>query len=214
MLVLVFSCRKEIKACLGANRPPVFDFSTPWQIGQRKCQLLLCGIGPLTAFRTLRLFLTQQQVSGVLNLGLAGAYNESDWQLGQTAIVTHEIWPEDESVPADSFLGEQMALRGRELELEPALAARRMGLCLPAGKAARAITVNRPSAALRGKKLRLLADVENMEGFALALACQAEAVPFLEIRTIANYSGETQRNKAGFSRACPALHKALAELGF
>ena len=176
---------------------------------------MLCGQGPLSAFQTLRLFLTQQQgVSGVLNMGLAGAYNAQDWVLGQPALVSHEIWPEDERVPADDLFANHLALWGRELALDPVSTAARMELCLPTAKIVRAVTVNQPSTTQRSEKLRNLADVENMEGFALALACQAAAIPFLEIRTIANFCGETDRNKAGFSRACPALHKTLSELGF
>ncbi len=214
MLALVFSCRKEIKACLGSNRPPAFDVSTPWKIGQRQCLLLVCGTGPLVAFKSLRLFLTQQQVCGILNMGLAGAYNKNNWTLGQTALVSHEIWPQDEPVSTDDCFARHLTQWGQELELEPVKAARRMGLCLPTGKTAKATTVHQPSTPQRGQNLRKIADVENMEGFALALACRSAAIPFLEIRTISNFCGETDRNKTGFSRACPALHKALSELGF
>ncbi len=214
--VLVFSCRKELKACLG--KMPVFETVLPFRTKKNDCLLLICGMGAKSAFSRLQAVLSTYPVDGVLNFGLAGAYKKNatseqqEWNLGDTAIIGREIWAENETVCPEFMRGVNNF--GTQFDVNPLQNLDALGLMPPLGKIAVSATVCRPSVGAECARLSELAAVENMEGFALALACQIAAVPFVEIRTISNFCGETRRNKDGFSRACPALQRAFASLGF
>lgn len=216
--VLVFSCRKELKACLG--KTTVFETVLPWQTKKNNYLLLICGMGVKSAFYSLQTILKAYSVDGVLNFGLAGAYKENagqtserqKWNLGDTAIIDREIWSGNEIVCPEFQQG--IKDFGSQLDLNSLQNLEALGFICPSGKTAVSATVCRPSVGAECTRLSRSASVENMEGFALALACRIAEVPFVEIRTISNFCGENERNKDGFSRACPALQKAFAALGF
>ncbi len=211
--VLVFSCRKELKACLG--KIPVFETVLPFRTKKNDCLLVICGMGAKSAFSRLQAVLDTYPVDGVLNFGLAGAYEnaseQQEWNLGDTAIIGREIWSGNETLCSEFMRGVNDF--GSELDIDPLQNLEVLGLMSPLGKIAVSATVCRPSIGAECTRLSKLAGVENMEGFALALACRIAAVPFVEIRTISNFCGETKRNKDGFSRACPALQRAFTALG-
>ena len=215
--VLVFSCRKELKACLG--KTAIFETVLPWQTKKNNYLLLICGMGVKSAFYSLQAVLKKYPVDGVLNFGLAGAYKDvaqtSEWQkwnLGDTAIIDREIWSGNEVVCSEFLQGVKDF--GSQLDLNALQNLKTLGFMCPPGKIAISATVYRPSVEAECTKLSRSVVVENMDGFALALARRIAAVPFVEIRTISNFCGESERNKDGFSRACPALQKAFTALGF
>lgn len=56
-------------------------------------------------------------------------------------------------------------------------------------------------------------DVESMEGAAVFYACMVADVPFIEVRAISNYVGETDRTKWKLDEAIAAVNKWVINLG-
>jgi len=104
----------------------------------------------------------------------------------------------------------------QRIALKPGEAARAMGLALPqtwragAFVTSAAVTACAERACALSDKHAALA--ENMEGFALALACLSRGLPFLEVRTISNAIGERDRGKWRLHEALAGLGAALAAL--
>ncbi len=160
------------------------------------------GLGPVNAAFGLGMALARHDVLGVLNLGLAGSFDPERLPLGTLAAAVSETWPEfglhGESGldPAGLKLAQAHTPAGPvfgRIELEPASAASAMGLRLPPGwPTAHGLTVAGVSGcATRAREMRArhAADMESMEGFALALGCLRAGLPFLEIRSISNFVG-------------------------
>lgn len=164
--------------------------------------LLVTGIGPVNASMALgHLLGGLNKPLGVLNLGVAGAFDFNELPLGQAVLVRQEIWPEYGLATDDGIAPQGIGLAlgkidGRpvwdRISLDPVRQAQRLGLNLPDMPQAVSLTVSGVTGtAQRAAFLRLRygAAMENMEGFALAWACARWGLPFLEVRTISNLVG-------------------------
>lgn len=188
--------------------------------------LVVTGVGPVNAALEMGAVLGRYDVSGVLNLGLAGSFDLAAAPLESVVAASREAFPEYGVVSEDSFADasafpfpqwEDDAGRVLQfLELSPEEVAREMGLVLAdAVRRGPALTV----AGVTGSFERALAMsqrhsalTESMEGFALALACRTRQVPFLEVRTISNRVGERDRAKWKLIKALEGLGSVLAGL--
>jgi futalosine hydrolase len=56
------------------------------------------------------------------------------------------------------------------------------------------------------------ADVESMEGAAVAYVCQKAEVPLLHVRAISNWTGDRDRGEWNLGAACDALERAVRRL--
>lgn len=181
--------------------------------------LLVTGIGPVNASMALgHLLGGLNKPLGVLNLGVAGAFDGNELPLGQAVLVREEIWPEYGLVTDDGVDPQGLGLAlgkidGRpvwdRISLDPGRQAQRLGLALPNMPQAVSLTVSGVTGtAQRAAFLRLRygAAMENMEGFALAWACARWQLPFLEVRTISNLVGSRKPKHWD-------LRAALARLG-
>ena len=65
------------------------------------------------------------------------------------------------------------------------------------------------AADLRG---RYKADLENMEGFAVAYACARQGIPCVEVRSVSNKVGPRAREEKDFPGALRALAQVLPAL--
>lgn len=179
------------------------------------------GIGPVNAAFGLGMALARHQVLGVLNLGLAGGFDPERLPLGSLAAAASETWPEfglhgeTGLDPAGLKLAQAHAPTGPifgRIELEPANAASAMGLQLPSSwPTAHGLTVAGVSGcATRAREMRArhAADMESMEGFALALGCLRTGLPFLEIRSISNVVGQRPPHGWDMPLALQALESA------
>jgi futalosine hydrolase len=195
----------------------------------REAILVVTGVGPLNASLEMGAALGRYEISGVINLGLAGSFDLERAPLGSAVAASAEVYPEygvagldgmgglvdDTEFPFPQWEdGGQRVMR--RIELGPAAEAWRLGLSLPAGQLlGTALTV----AGITGCRDRALvlaehfgALTENMEGFALALACATRGLPFLEVRTISNRVGERDRAKWKLKQAFRGLGTVLARL--
>lgn len=232
LVALVTATAAEMRAALAGIPAGAAGYAVPErgvaaaEIVGRGALLVVTGVGPVNAALEMGAVLGRYDVSGVLNLGLAGSFDLEAAPLESVVAASREAFPEYGVVSGDSFADasgfpfpqwEDHAGRVvQSLELSPEEAARELGLVLTdAVRRGPALTV----AGVTGNSGRALAMAErhgalteSMEGFALALACRTRQVPFLEVRTISNRVGERDRAKWRLISALEGLGSVLAGL--
>lgn len=200
------------------------------RLAGRDVLLVVTGVGPVNAALEMGLALGgRRDISGVLNLGVAGSFDALAAPLGAPVAATREIWPEyglaDEMgwVDARGIGFPQLEDPGNPgghiwdaVVLDPGQAAQAMGLNLPpAWTEGASLTVagvtGTPGRALAMRE-RTKALTENMEGFPLALACRMRGLPFLEIRTVSNLVGERDQSMWRMREALTGLGEVLKTL--
>jgi len=223
-LCLAIATRKEYRAVLaplGAPAAPVDGRPVSWRHGGRDMTLLLTGVGPVAAAATLGRLLGAETVDGVVNLGLAGAYDLSAAPLTALVTATAETLPEyglrrEDTIDPRGLGFPQLTVAGKpvydRLDLSPTAAAVALGLTLPAATVPGVFASVAGVAALPVPRPAPDRLAENMEGFALALVCRLAGVPFLELRAVSNRVGarppvdwDLPGALAALSRAVPLL---------
>lgn len=197
-----------------------------------KEQLFFCitGVGPINAAmavgKCLEVASRKCKVEAVFNIGLAGAYDLSMVPLRTLCWVKEEIWPEyglhdGFSVTARAF---SFPLWQRQegdvydsitLSSPGEIDSRFSKIADEKYLACRSLTVAGVSASF-GRAGQLLntyhADLENMEGFAVAYACARFAMPCLEIRSVSNKVGPRKKDEKDFPGALEVLSTVLPSL--
>jgi len=194
--------------------------------GSRDLLIVVTGVGPVNAALEMGAALAGHEISGVVNLGIAGSFDPGLAPLGAAVAATAEVYPEY-GVARDDGLADLSGFDFpqwksadvrivREITLDPDGAAASMGLSLGGNVSrGRFLTVagitgsSGRASALAGRHGPL---AESMEGFALALACLIRGVPFLEVRTVSNEVGERDREKWILKQAVEGLGDVLAGL--
>lgn len=217
MLLIVTATQREMDAVLPAllsSRHPV--------------EALVCGVGPVRAALEIGLALGSlpQRPLGVVNLGVAGVFDDVADMPGGPAVASAEVWPEyglRSGLEVDArALGFPLLDGGHgtvwdRIELEPDETAGKLGLVLPAEWPRwPSLTVAGVTASFEDAErmaARHAVRLENMEGFALALACARTGIPFLEVRAVSNVVGERDKTRWRLDAALGALGRA-AEILF
>jgi futalosine hydrolase len=186
--------------------------------GSQNVSLLLSGVGPVDAAFALTRYLSQHdQVSAVINFGVAGAYLNTGLEVLDMCVAQSEVLADlgicfpDRIEP---FAGDALAVN-REFDLQNELyqEARKILGCenIPFASG-RFLTVNCVSGTgLRGDYLHKThqAICENMEGAALARVCQGFGVDFLELRCVSNMVEDRNPSKWRLKEACAAAGFAV-----
>jgi len=224
VLALVFATARESRATLGADHAEIKEGQ--WQeilVHGHTCLQVLTGIGPINAAFVLgKVLVTYPALEGVINLGIGGSFDLDLHPLGACVVAREEIWPEfgikhNGCVHAKALgfpLGHTKndAIWDRTV-IDPDETAQRMGLTLPSfiHRTPFITVAGVTSTQERSLFLQTMyhAGVENMEGFALALACATSDLPFLEIRTISNLVGPRDKATWQIKRAFAALREIL-----
>ena len=186
--------------------------------------LLVCGVGPVNAGISLgHLLGVLARPVGVLNLGVAGAFSLEELPLGKAVLVSEEIWPEYGLLTPSGLdpKGIGLALGMAEgapvwdrIKIQSEDAAG-LGLDVSGLNRAVSLTVSGVSGyAERAKVLRAryAADVENMEGFALAWTCRRFKTPFVQVRTVSNLVGSRNAKDWDLPGAKRRLSKVVQDL--
>lgn len=237
-LLVACATRTELRAALpvlfsGDARPPgqggavheVFP-DRPVTVQGRSVLALCTGVGPVAAAAVLgRALAGRPGLTGVIQIGVAGSFDLGTAPMGGAWAVTRETWPEYGLAGADGVaprgIGLPMAATGdgpvhETLDLDPDAAAAAMGLALPAsfGRAASLTVAGVTGTMERAARLYRIhgALLENMEGFAAALACRLSGTPFLQIRTVSNLVGSRQPGHWDLKKALASLKPALDRL--
>lgn len=205
MIALVSSVDKELRAALAKFDAPVPGEGEilEWRQGERSWLLAVSGVGPVNA-GIMAGRLLERGITGMLNVGIAGSFDMKRLPMQSVCAVRCETWPDYGLAGSDGIdpdgLGFPLASMegkavGNRICMDPVRAAGDMGLTLPWIETASSLTVS----AATGSEERALAlkkefdaDLENMEGFAMALACARLGLPFLEIRTVSNRVGSRE----------------------
>lgn len=194
--------------------------------GPKQVILLITGIGPVNAALALgRIVGSDPGLGGVLNLGIAGSFRPDNIPIGSVVSVETEIWPEfglyteNGLDPRGLGLG-QGRIQGRvvwdRLGLHPQRQAQRMGLELdsnwPQVVSLSVAGVSGTSSRAAELQARTGAEVENMEGFALAWACVVHDLPFVQVRSISNLVGSRDEKEWDMDLALNVLQAAAKRL--
>ncbi|ABB39982.1 futalosine nucleosidase [Oleidesulfovibrio alaskensis G20] len=195
-------------------------------VNERQCLLAVTGVGPVNAAFTLgRLLGEHRNIDGVISLGIAGTFDPDAAPLGSTVLATRETWADYGLYTAQGV--DPMGIgfgqtddavnpvwNSIELNPAPALAVLQLTpppLCRTGGSltvAAASGTAER-ACAMRQTHHAL---TENMEGFALALGCLRQGVPFLELRTVSNVVGSRAAHDWAVDDAFASLGQAARAL--
>lgn len=219
---------KELKAALAFLGPlpePGPGESLPFAARGLDLALCVTGVGLVNAALAAGRLLACAPLSGLVNIGVAGSSDLSLLPLGAVCAAASETWPEYGLEAPEG--PDPRALRfpvhagpggvvWQDIPLDPGAAARAMGLALPPDlPLARGLSVSTVTAtAATAARLRERhgPGMENMEGFALALACLRAGLPFLELRAVSNRVGARPPEGWDLPGALSALGRACAAI--
>lgn len=230
LLVMAATARELASAVPGLEDSALAELRPlAGRLGRRDALFCVSGVGPLNAALAAGFCLGLtldggQRIEAVLNIGLAGAFDLTDMPLASLWLVQREIWPEyglndGQSVTARAFrfpqwerpdgarIYDSLELAGPEaLGAEKAESA--FGVCDSLTVAG--VTASFP----RARQLWNLyhAQLENMEGFAVALAAARAGLPCVEIRSVSNKVGPRRADEKDFDGALAALGQILPTL--
>lgn len=230
MLLILTATAREMSSALGSEWVHSQGTFVPFQFQGREVLAATTGVGVVNAGLVLGQALARKNLSGVLNLGVAGSFDLARHPLGSAWLVDEEIWPEygllasgwtSADAGALGFalgrVGDRRIWDRTAWDSEANL--RRMGLAPRHGTEdhglVKSLTVSGVTAdAERAEALhaRHQAGLENMEGFALAYGCALAEVPFVELRTVSNAVGARPPRDWDLPGALAALGQATAAL--
>ena len=186
------------------------------QIANVETHILIGGVG--TAFMTYKLTkaLSLHKYSFVINAGIGGAFSNL-FALGEVVHVHNEVFAGVGLLDTDKFtnLFEMNLLTQGEFPFTQnflhnfSLINNKV---IEALSLANGVTVNTLFTRAMGADLRyekLNPHIETMEGAAVFYVCLMEHIPFVQIRAISNYVGETNKNLWKIPLAVENLHKTL-----
>lgn len=192
------------------------------EIFGQELRLLVTGLGVVNAGLSLGRALGRGGISGVVNLGVAGSFDLAAHPLGAVRLVGRETWPEYGLLPSGAVAADAralgFALSGsgtaaifERLEWDAAAELARLGLQSSGWHTATSLTVSgvtADAARAAGLKQRFGADLENMEGFALAYGARLAGLPFAELRAVSNAVGSRPPEAWDLPGALAALGQA------
>lgn len=228
MIVVAAATAKELRAALGfLSEVPdlVQGCEVPFRLDGFDLLLCVSGLGVVNAALAAGRALAREGVQGLVNVGVAGSFDLRALPLGSPVLVRQEIWPEF------GLLGEagldprglgfaQGRVEGEpvfdRLELAPRAAAKRLGL-FASIHWAEAVSLTVSSVTGTGERAGSLArdygaDIENMEGFAMAYGAAQAGLPFVELRCVSNLVGSRESRDWDLALALDMLGKACAAL--
>ena len=207
MLLIAVATENEIKPLLPF--PPGFD----------QVEVFITGVGPVAAAVSLSSYLAlhESRIDAVLNIGVAGAYTYSGVNMLDICLAQKEtlgdfgICLQDEIVdfpPGLNSTGKSFALKSDRAVLLKKILAEQDIAC----KDVNFVTVNCCTGTKeRGEFLRKKHDAgcENMEGAAVAMACQNFNIPCIELRCISNMVEDRDTAKWQLSEAIEKICRVV-----
>ncbi|MFH1914897.1 MAG: futalosine hydrolase [Pseudomonadota bacterium] len=221
MIIVVTATSKEMQSAFGGVGAPVVEQggTAEFSLGGLDLLLAVSGVGLVNTALTAGRLMALPFVTGMVNFGIGGAYEVSRFPLGSCVYAWRETWPEygllDEEGRVDpKGIGlAQGEVAGKpvwnRLVLNPVNDAATMGLSLPVGCARGSfVTVSSVTGTPERAgwlQMACSADVENMEGFALAFGAARAGLPFLQVRSVSNVVGSRQPEDWDLKGALRAL---------
>lgn len=228
MILVVTATAKEMKSAFGFAGAPAVEQGevAEFELNGHKLLLAVGGVGLVNTAMTAGRLLETRKISGVVNLGIAGAYDVEEFPLCTVTYAWQETWPEyglleeDGRVDPEAIGFAQGQVNGsvvwNRVLLNPTNDAEAMGLTLPEGswRAASISVSSVTGTADRAGWLKTAynSDIENMEGFAIAYAAMQKGLPFLEMRTVSNLVGSRYAEDWDLKGALTALGEGTKQL--
>lgn len=225
MLLVTTATTKEMKSAFGfADAPSVEQGEVvEFELNGRKLLLAVTGVGMVNSAMYAGRLLEKHAVTGVVNLGIAGAYDIEENPLCSTCFVWKELWPEygllgEDGIADPEAIGfAQGHLDGEpiwnKIKLNPTNDAQIMKLSFDKNwLRASSVSVNSVTGSPTRAgwlKTACSANIENMEGFAFAYATALSGIPFLEVRTISNVVGSRFAEEWDVKGALKALGESV-----
>jgi len=180
--------------------------------------LLVCGVGPAQAAYAATRYLVKNRTPLVILAGIGGAYVEMLLTTRKAFIAKSEVFADLGRCTGDGFepieVGEMpletsYTLLGEEEGLvEMVKESTRIGLSSMATVSC--VSGSRARAAMISSSFGV--EIENMEGAAVALVCKNYRVRLMELRSVSNLSGDTDKANWDIKGALHLLVKGLGEL--
>lgn len=212
---------------IAATEKEMAPFNERCHLSREQCPSLVSGVGPLEAAVTTTRFLEEHHtnIRGVVNFGIGGAYlpavNRQSAEILGLCLAYKETLGDYgvcTGLEVEPF-GDPAIGGSIEFPLDELLFRKAQDIFQKNGMAYSSgifVTVNGASATTRrGNWLRDRFDAicENMEGGAIARACQEFSLPMLEIRVISNMVEDRPGNPWRMAEACQlAAHGATVIL--
>lgn len=231
MLLFTAATSQELSAAL-RDFGPLPDCPQGVPVGHavagRDAHLLVSGVGLVNAAWSLGRAVSLPDLSGVINIGVAGSFDPVMLPLRQAVLVRREIWPEyglwtpkgadarGLGFAQHSNVDTDGGAVWDRIDLDVNEAALAMGLHLDdqwpqaASLSVSSVTTTSERAAMLRRTYA--ADLENMEGFALAYGCLCAGLPFLELRCVSNKVGSRRNEDWDICGALAALGHTVAQL--
>ena len=216
---------------------PIDEFVVVTATGQEWVQpgrpALVLGVGKVAAATSLYAHLlaleTRHPVRGVLLYGVAGAVPERHRRSpppvapGQLCVVGSDVLADEGVLTPDGFVDFGAPASGlghgqRLVDTGPFPANPRMSsevaarLSVPIVRGATVSTCSGVDALSRQLHERTHADIETMEGAAVAAVCRRRELPYVHVRAISNWTGDRERGAWNLGAAIDALRVALPRL--
>jgi futalosine hydrolase len=226
MIIVATATAKEMKSAFASAPAVKQGEAVEFELNGHTLLLTVTGVGLINAAMVAGRLLDRPGVTGMVNLGIAGAYSVGAYPLGTACYVWQEDWPEfgllDEEGSVDAKgLGLSLGHVGKKeiwnrILLNPVNDAEKMGLFLP-DSCLRTSSVSVSSVTGTEERAAWLktscnGDLENMEGFALAFGAAQKGVPFLEVRTVSNLVGSREKEDWDLNGALGKLGDIVAEI--
>lgn len=225
-VLFVTATMKEMKAAIGGLGPlPQLEQGRVSRhcVKGRECLLLVTGIGIVNAAFAIGEALAGAEPEVAVLAGVAGTFYPERLPVGSSCTVTTEIWPEyglrtvDEVDPRG--IGFSLGRPGGEnvwdrIGLERDYTACGLGMPDVTGDAVSLTVSGVTGTADQADALRLRygADIENMEGFAVAYGCALRGVPMCELRTVSNLVGSRRADDWNLGAAFGELGRICSRI--
>ena len=177
--------------------------------------LVTIGVGKAAATLGLLTALREREPAGVLLFGVAGAFRGSQVAPGALCVVGDDGFGDEGVTTPQGFTDlAQLGLGdtgpfAADHALTNAAAAR---LAVPIVRGVTVSTCSGTDALADERRARTRADVETMEGAAVALVCRELALPLVHVRAISNWTGDRERGEWDLATAASRVQQGVRTL--
>ncbi len=187
------------------------------------CHILMTGIGLMNTCIRLTSYLEQHEIERVIGIGIAGAYAQSVLGKSDIAIIEEDVWADFAMNTAFDFkaiLGQSMHVSDEQIFFEKQytihaalpieLASMSLTTCrVQKVKGCTVSSISNDMTIARERNRRWNVQVESMEGAGLLYTANLYGKKALQIRTISNIVGVTDKNQWDFGRSFENLVKII-----
>lgn len=179
-------------------------------------EFVMLGVGKsASAFQLSQRLSVEPRPNLVVLFGLCGAH-AGDLAVGDVCLVERDCLADEGVQTEEEFL--PLADLGLDTTTEFAMDQRRTkeaaallgGVPIVRGSTVSTCSGNDAAAAARAS--RTAAQIETMEGAAVALVCDGCSIPFIQLRCVSNRTGDRQRAGWDLTTACANLQDAVRQL--